>query len=51
MECNSKLPNIEFETCKWNHKILKRTLVYHPRNSNKGFAIKGTNIRVSFIYL
>ena len=29
----------------------KRTLVYHPSNTKKGFAIKGTNLRVSFEYI
>lgn len=29
----------------------KRILVYHPSNSKKGFAIKGTSLRVSFEYI
>jgi hypothetical protein len=26
----------------------KRKLIYYPSNSNKGIAIKGTNLRVGF---
>lgn len=43
--------NVEFTTCRTERRLYKRTLVYHPSNSKKGFPIKGTNIRVSFEYI
>ena len=47
--CTDKpILNIEFESCKTERRIYKRTLIYHPSNSKKGFPIKGTNLRVSF---
>lgn len=44
------LVSVDFEEYKVNCEKLKRTLVYHPSNSKIGFAIKGTNLRVSFKY-
>jgi len=43
--------DIEFKTYKTECRRYVRTLVYHPSNSKKGFAIKGTNLRVSFEYI
>jgi len=51
-DCKCK-PIVEssFTTCHVERRLYKRTLVYHPSNSKKGFPIKGTNLRVSFEYI
>lgn len=51
-DCNI-IPELKIDfTCRQvHHKLLKRTLVYYPSNTNKGIAIKGTNLRVGFEYL
>lgn len=30
--------------------VATRKLIYHPSNTKKGFPIKGTNLRVEWIY-
>ena len=51
-DCNTKpMLSYNFEGCKTERILYKRTLVYHPSNSKKGFPIKGTNLRVSFEYI
>jgi len=49
-ECKPVL-NAKFTKCNPEIAMYKRTLVYHPSNSKKGFPIKGTNLRVSFEYI
>jgi hypothetical protein len=48
---NKPFLDIEFKTYKTECRKFKRILVYHPSNSKKGIAIKGTNLRVSFEYI
>ncbi len=48
-ECNGTLREVNLQSC-WP-VYSKKVLVYHPSNSTKGFAIKGTNLRVSFKYI
>ena len=43
--------NSNISTCQTERRIYKRSLIYHPSNSKKGFPIKGTNLRVSFEYV
>lgn len=52
MGCDCKpMLDVGFTSCNVKAKWLKRTLTYYPSNSKKGFPIKGTNLRVGFIYL
>lgn len=45
--CSVQIINKKYNPC---HVVMVRRLIYHPSNSKKGFAIKGTNLRVEWIY-
>lgn len=46
LDCSKITPSKSIGCYQW-----KRTMIYYPSNSKKGFPIKGTNLRVSFEYI
>ena len=51
MDKEKPILSCKFDSYKTERRLYKRTLIYHPSNSKKGFPIKGTNLRVSFEYI